>query len=418
MKEKFKTITAFVLLAALIITSFVLSASDRRYDIYPDADTMIMLYGESHGVKEYYDIELELWEKYYAQGCRSLFVELPYYSAEFLNLWMKADDDEIIDAFFEDIRGTLSDNSYYHDFLHRIKENCPETVFYGTDVGHQYDTTGRRYLQYLHDSGLSTSENYALAYTCIRQGKDYYASERTESGISDVREAYMVSNFINAYERCGGKIMGIYGSWHTQPGEPDRMAARLISHYGNIVSTVRLSSLLTDSDPYAFGLSVSSIVFLLMLLVPNIIWAKKGKPQGYEEASAKENRFLLMPERIGEVSVTAVLLVFGCFDPCIRKLPEGLYFDYRIILWLLAFGLMILYEIYWIRYFRSSRTLKDMYSSFAGFPCAGASLPVMAALLLGIYSSNALMICASVILGTGHIGIHLMHRRDAETIQE
>ena len=33
---------------------------------------------------------------------------------------------------------------------------------------------------------------------------------------------------------------------------------------------------------------------------------------------------------------------------------------------------MILYEVYWIRYFRSNRTMEDMYSSLLGIPVAGA----------------------------------------------
>ena len=81
----------------------------------------------------------------------------------------------------------------------------------------------------------------------------------------------------------------------------------------------------------------------------------------------------------------------------------------------MAFVLMILYECYWIRYFRSSKTMKDMYSSFAGFPVAGATLPVIAVLLLGLYSLNIFLIICSVILGIGHIGIHVMHMRDAVT---
>ncbi len=415
MKERFKTIFAFTILLFLVIAGFVFSSTDRKDDIYPDEDTLIMLYGEAHGAKVYYDLELELWEKNYAEGCRSLFVELPYYSAEFLNLWMKEDSDELLDAFFADIRGTQSGNQDYYEFFQGIKKSCPETIFYGTDVGHQYNTTGKRYLQYLHDSGQSTSDNYALAYNCIRQGKDYYSSERTDSGISAVREEYMVSNFIDAYERCGGgKVMGIYGSWHTAAREADRMTGRLIARYGDIVSTVRLSSIALDTDPYAFGFSISGIVFLVMLMIPNLYWAKYARPEGYEEASRRENRILLMLERAGEVAVSACLPVFRSFEPCIRKLPEGIFFDMRIILWAAAFGLMILYELYWLRYFRSSRTLKDMYSSYAGFPVAGASLPVIAALLLGIYSRNLVMLCASVILGTGHIGIHLAHRKETE----
>ena len=57
--------------------------------------------------------------------------------------------------------------------------------------------------------------------------------------------------------------------------------------------------------------------------------------------------------------------------------------------------------------------MADMYSSYAGFPVAGASLPVIAVFFLGIYASNIFIIISSLILGIGHIGIHLAHRREA-----
>ena len=47
-----------------------------------------------------------------------------------------------------------------------------------------------------------------------------------------------------------------------------------------------------------------------------------------------------------------------------------------------------------------------------GFPLAGATLPVMAGLLLGIYSENVIVICSAIILGIGHIGIHYMHKKE------
>ena len=50
----------------------------------------------------------------------------------------------------------------------------------------------------------------------------------------------------------------------------------------------------------------------------------------------------------------------------------------------------------------------------AGIPLAGATLPVIAAFLFGIYGKNILLIIASAILGIGHIGIHLNHKREAE----
>ena len=52
------------------------------------------------------------------------------------------------------------------------------------------------------------------------------------------------------------------------------------------------------------------------------------------------------------------------------------------------------------------------YSSILGIPVAGASLPIIAFLLLSIYGRNPLLGIATVILGIGHIGIHLMHARE------
>ena len=53
-----------------------------------------------------------------------------------------------------------------------------------------------------------------------------------------------------------------------------------------------------------------------------------------------------------------------------------------------------------------------MYSSFAGFPLAGATLPVIAVFLLGLYAGNLILTAAAVILGIGHIGIHYMHKKE------
>jgi len=45
-------------------------------------------------------------------------------------------------------------------------------------------------------------------------------------------------------------------------------------------------------------------------------------------------------------------------------------------------------------------------------PVAGATLPVCAFFMLGIYGGNALLLIAVTILGVGHIGIHLQHRNE------
>ncbi len=54
------------------------------------------------------------------------------------------------------------------------------------------------------------------------------------------------------------------------------------------------------------GFSYVGTAFMLMLLIPNLIWMKK-QPQGY---SAKgENRILSVLERMGEIFVTCCAYV-------------------------------------------------------------------------------------------------------------
>ena len=70
---------------------------------------------------------------------------------------------------------------------------------------------------------------------------------------------------------------------------------------------------------------------------------------------------------------------------------------------MLSFVFMVLYEIYWIKYFKSKKTMQDFYSSLLGIPVAGASLPVIAFLLLAVYGKSISLLIAVVILGIGHI---------------
>ena len=152
-----------------------------------------------------------------------------------------------------------------------------------------------------------------------------------------------------------------------------------------------------------FGFSYIGLIYLVMLMVPNIFWAK-NKPKDYEKYVGNENKVLLAFERVGEVSVSIVSVIFSDFN--LR--PWTLW-----SLWLVvSFVLMILYEIYWIRYFKSEKTMRDQYRSLLFFPVAGASLPVIAFFLLGIYGINIPMIISVIILGIGHIGIHLAHEKE------
>lgn len=121
------------------------------------------------------------------------------------------------------------------------------------------------------------------------------------------------------------------------------------------------------------GFSYIGLIFLLMLVIPNIIWSKP-KPKNYEAYAKNENKVLLVFERVGEILVTCIALIFTDFN-----ITE---WSVSSLLLIIAFILMVLYEIYWIKYFKSDRTMQDMYSSLIGIPVAGATLPVFAFLLL------------------------------------
>ena len=153
------------------------------------------------------------------------------------------------------------------------------------------------------------------------------------------------------------------------------------------------------------GFSYLGLIFLIMLFVPNSLWTK-NQPNDYEKYVVNENKILLFLERVGEAAVSCLALIFSDFNL------------HQLSLWtiwlLLACILMIMYEIYWIRYFRSPKTMKDFYSSLLGIPVAGASLPVMAFLCLGIYGKNILLIIAVIFLGIGHIGIHMCHKKEIQ----
>jgi hypothetical protein len=119
------------------------------------------------------------------------------------------------------------------------------------------------------------------------------------------------------------------------------------------------------------------------------------------QISIYESKILLLFERVGEVLVACLLLIFNDFN------IQG------ISAWLItAFVLMIMYELYWIWYFKSEKTMKDFYSSLMGIPVAGAILPVVACGLIAIYERNPILFVAAIILCVGHIGIHLNHKKE------
>lgn len=217
------------------------------------ASGSIYLYGEVHGTPKIMDKEFELWSEYYHnKGMRHLFVELSYFSAEYLNLWMQSDNDDILDEIYDDLGRTLSHIPYTKTFYKKIKSECPETIFHGTDIGHQYDTIGGRYISYLAANGLTGSEKYILTKGAIQQGQIYYSKYDNV-----YRENKMTENFIREFEKLGREsVMGIYGSAHTGLDAMDNstqsiacMAIQLQEHYGDNIYSEDLSWIAKDIEP-------------------------------------------------------------------------------------------------------------------------------------------------------------------------
>lgn len=155
------------------------------------------------------------------------------------------------------------------------------------------------------------------------------------------------------------------------------------------------------------GFSYVGALFLLALFLPNLLWTR-FPPQDYDPSG--ENRTFLLLERTGQAWVSCAAVIFSDFH--LRAwTPWSLFL-------LGAVFLMALYEFWWFRYFRSRRTMLDFTSSLLGIPVAGASLPVAAFFLLGLYGHSPWMILGTVILGIGHIGIHLQHRNQARKEQK
>ncbi|WP_226984149.1 hypothetical protein [Halothermothrix orenii] len=206
-----------------------------------------------HGVDKIIDKEFELWYDYYHnQNMRHLFLELPYYTAEFLNIWMQSDSDDILNNLYFDWANTALCNPEYKEFFKKIKIHCPETIFHGTDIGHRYNSIGVRFLKYLRSNNLEDSEQYLRAKEVIEQGKKFYSDKDHV-----YRENMMVENFIREFDQLKGEsIMGIYGAAHTGLEAMDHtnsvpcMANQLKERYGDAIHSVDLFILVKDIEPY------------------------------------------------------------------------------------------------------------------------------------------------------------------------
>ena len=167
----------------------------------------IFIYGETHGRQPILDKEFELWKAYYTEKhMRHLFVELSYPKAQLLNLWMSGDESVSLDDLITTAYNPEAIKNYYR----KIKEECPETVFHGFDIGKGYTLHGVNYRKYLEENNLEDTQEYALNEIALAQEKQYKGTHD-----ASYREQMIVENFINAFNRLGDEdVMATIGYGH------------------------------------------------------------------------------------------------------------------------------------------------------------------------------------------------------------
>jgi len=236
------------------------SETNDSKDAIPVQTGQIFLFGERHGCADTMDKQLEIWGNFYHQyGMRHLFLEMPYFGAQWLNLWMHSDDDVILYEMFDDIAGTLSHVPHTLIFFRTIKQEFPGTIFHGTDVGHQSDTQGQRFLQYLYDNDMQDTESYTITRMKMAQFERFMEEVAThgEWHAHAVRAYYKPQNFIREFDQLAHQnVMAIHGMLHVEltqhfkqiPNVPS-MAYILRERYGDALHTFNMDVLLQIQEP-------------------------------------------------------------------------------------------------------------------------------------------------------------------------
>jgi hypothetical protein len=252
MKQYQKSLLFSLALAMLIIVTACAPSEKSTGQIF--------LYGEIHGVPSILEKQLEVWHEYYHnQNMRHLFIEFAYHTAEYLNVWMLSDNDDIFYEIYHEWAeyGEIADILLLQlEFFRAIKREFPETIFHGTDILVWQNPIGEFFLQYLENNNKQDTEQYLLTLEAIEQGELYFQSDFD----FEFRVTKMTENFIREFDKLRDQnVMGIYGASHTKLGyysgtaqstptsehEPlpyiPTMAQRLRERYGNSLHTEDLS---------------------------------------------------------------------------------------------------------------------------------------------------------------------------------
>ena len=249
-----------VLLPGLFVCGYSESAPENA-----DPGELIYLYGENHYHAVCMEKELSAWKDLYDSGARHLFIEYSYAYAQRLNTWMQADGDELLSWLWseeeDDLDSVPVEALLLFDFYKAVEEHCPETVFHGPDIEHEYDTLGEEYLAALEAAGEQDSVEYARTVLTCEQGKHAHQNGETDEGYR-YREACLADNFIWEMEQLEPQaVMGIYGFTHVEGVVTEHqkslatdanMATRLAEKYGSRIVCTCLSlarSSVRTADP-------------------------------------------------------------------------------------------------------------------------------------------------------------------------
>jgi len=206
----------------------------------------IYLLGELHCQIPIMKRQLELWHDFYhKKNLRYLFLEHCASVAEFLNIWMHADNDDLLELLYET---ALAENfPYIKEYFREIKRHCPETIFRG--VTPSYPPIGEELLKYLEKNNQKNSAKYAQTQNDIEKGKRLYASYGGQ-WCDAYREKIIVENFISEFEKLDGEsVVGIFGVMHTVLdqiiyfGDEPGLSHQLKLRYGKAVHAEDLSVL-------------------------------------------------------------------------------------------------------------------------------------------------------------------------------
>ena len=240
----------------LVLTTLIIAMSCASIETNTEKSTgQIFLYGEHHGSIRQQDKQLEIWRDYYHnRNMRHMFIEFGFFVAEYLNVWMQSDNDDILYEFYNDWAADVPWIRTNLAFFRTIKCEFPETVFHGIDIGFSYWSAGARFLQHLKDNDMQGTERYLLTLKAIEQGKHH-----EQSGFCHIfRVTSMAENFIREFDRLGNQsVMGIFGNAHVilgyrALGLPDipTLADRLRERYGDSsVHTTDVPQLIMQTDP-------------------------------------------------------------------------------------------------------------------------------------------------------------------------